>query len=277
MKKTIQVILKERPNIVVAQNPSVVLATLVVMMKKVFGYRAVIDAHNSGIYPREGKSNFMMQISRRLQRLSDLTIVTNDHLRQVVESNGGRAVVLPDSLPDVPEIRPYPVTGRVNIAYICTFSADEPFREVFQAVRSLPADVVIYVTGRYNGKIDKRTIPKNVRLLGFIPDNEYWSLLSSVDFIIDLTFRENCLVCGAYEAVSLEKPVVLSNTNALITYFYKGCVYVSSSSNSIQDGIREAIEKREILYHDMLKLKEELKSSWKDRFEDFKQIVENLV
>lgn len=107
MKKTIQVILKERPNIVVAQNPSVVLATLVVMMKKVFGYRAVIDAHNSGIYPREGKSNFMMQISRRLQRLSDLTIVTNDHLRQVVESNGGRAVVLPDSLPDVPEIRPY--------------------------------------------------------------------------------------------------------------------------------------------------------------------------
>lgn len=277
MEKTIHVILKERPKIVVAQNPSVVLATLIILMKKVFGYRAVVDAHNSGIYPREGESKFMMWISRQLQRLSDLTIVTNDHLRYVVEANGGRAVVLPDSLPDAPELWQYPVTGRVNLAYICTFSTDEPFREVFQAARSLPTDVLIYVTGRHNGKIDERTVPKNVRLLGFIPDHEYWSLLSSVDFIIDLTFRENCLVCGAYEAVSLEKPMVLSNTNALRNYFHKGCVYVSSSSSSIQDGILEAIEKREILYQDMLKLKEELQSSWKNGFEDFKQIVENLV
>ncbi len=274
--KTIQVILKERPRVIVAQNPSILLAILVVLMKKVFGYRAVVDAHNSGIYPLEGESKAVMYVSRWLQRHADLTIVTNDHLRCGVEANRGRGVVLPDRLPDVPEIRPYPLTGRVNLAYICTYNTDEPFMEVFQAARSLPGDVVIYVTGRYNGKIDRSTVPDNVKLLGFVPDHEFWSLLSSVDFIIDLTFRENCLVCGAYEAVALEKPLVLSGTKALRSYFSKGCIYVSPSSDSILNGILEAIEKKEALCRDILKLKEELQGSWSNRLGDFRQAIEDL-
>lgn len=276
MVETVQVILKEKPQIIVAQNPSIVLAILIVLLRKVFGFRAVIDAHNSGIYPAEGDSKVMMWVSKWLQRLSDLTVVTNDHLRRVVEANKGRAVVLPDRLPDVPEVRMYPLNGRINLAYICTYSIDEPFMEVFHAARLLPGDVMIYVTGKYHDKIDSSTVPDNVRLLGFIPDNEFWSLLSSVDLIIDLTFRENCLVCGAYEAVALEKPIILSGTKTLRTYFTKGCIYVSPSSDSILNGIQEAIDKRENLYKDILKLKEELKDSWSKKLEDFRQAVKDL-
>ena len=56
--------------------------------------------------------------------------------------------------------------------------------------------------------------------------DEYVSMLYSVDATIDLTNRENCLVCGAYESVAAGKPMILSKTQALMEYFNKGAVYV---------------------------------------------------
>jgi len=274
--KTVSVILKERPQVVAAQNPSVVLATLNVLLKNVLGYKAVIDAHNGGINPMEGRSRVMMAYSRLLQRFADVTIVTNEKLRAVVEGNGGRASVLPDRLPDVPETKRYPVTGRVNIAYICTFSADEPYREVIEAARSLPSDVMIYVTGKFKGKIDEASIPGNVKLLGFIPDDDFWALLSSADFILDLTLREDCLVCGAYEGVALEKPLILSDTKALRTYFYRGCAYVSPTSESISAGILKAIEGHDELNAEVARLKEEIERTWDGTLEQFKTLVGDL-
>jgi glycosyltransferase involved in cell wall biosynthesis len=275
--ETVKIILKTKPQIVAAQNPSVVLATLNVILKNVLGYKAVIDAHNSGINPLEGKSRIMMSYSRLLQRFADVTIVTNEKLRSVVEGNGGKASVLPDRLPDVPEAKEYPVAGRINIAYICTFSADEPYLEVIEAARSLPADVMIYVTGKYKGKIDEAvSIPENLKLLGFIPDEDFWALLSSADFILDLTLREDCLVCGAYEGVALGKPLILSDTKALRTYFHRGCAYVSSTSESISAGIRKAIEQREVLNAEVSRLKEEINKTWDGTLENFKMMVGDL-
>ena len=129
--RTLDTILRMRPLVVAAQNPSIMLAALVIMLKHVLGYKVVIDAHNSGIYPMEGQNAFLMAISRWLQRHADLTIVTNTELKAIVESHGGRAFVLPDRLPDVPEAVSLSLQGRVNIAFICSYSADEPFQDVY--------------------------------------------------------------------------------------------------------------------------------------------------
>ena len=37
-------------------------------------------------------------------------------------------------------------------------------------------------------------IPNNIKLMGFLNETDYWNLLRSVDGIIVLTLRENCLV-----------------------------------------------------------------------------------
>jgi len=242
---TIRIIKTEKPQVVVAQNPSIVLALLVVLLGWLFKYRTVIDAHNSGICPLEGKSKFLMLVAKWLQCNADLTIVTNDQLRSTVESNGGKAIVMPDMLPEAPPTRANPLSGRFNLAYICTYSKDEPYKEVVKAAANLPKDVHIHITGRYNGKIDENNVPENVKLLGFISDEQYWDLLSSVDVIIDLTLRENCLVCGAYEAVSKGKPLILSDTKALRNYFSKGCVYVQPDSDSIYNGIICALDQKD--------------------------------
>ena len=274
--KTLKIILKEKPQIVAAQNPSIVLSIIVLLFKKIFCYKLIIDAHNSGIFPLEGRSKLLMFFSRILQKSADLTLVTNEKLKSVVNSNHGRAFVLPDKIPQVPSKNNFPLAGEINVAYICTFSDDEPYKEVVHAAKKLSKDIYVYITGKYEGKININSIPPNVKLLGFISEKDYWALLNSVDLVMDLTTREDCLVCGAYEGIALSKPLILSDTNALRSYFNKGCVYVDSTSESIVNGIKRAVNNINKLKPDIKQLKLSLIKDWNKRIVFMKQIITTL-
>ena len=272
--ETIKLIREKKPAVIAAQNPSIVLATVTVLLRSIYGYKVIIDAHNSGIHPAEGRSFLLGSISRWLQRKADLTIVTNQELRAVVESNGGTAFVLPDRLPRVNSNSANLPNERAKIVFICTFSVDEPYEEVLKAARMISGDAMIYVTGRYDGRIDPRNVPTNVRLVGFVPEEEFWALLSAADFIMDLTLREGCLVCGAYEGVALSKPLILSDTKVLRSYFSEGCIYVSSNAESIAQGIRRAITDVEKLRSGIRRLKERLETSWTNSLKDLENRIE---
>jgi glycosyltransferase involved in cell wall biosynthesis len=275
--RTVQAIKRQKPEIVAVQNPSIVLTVIAIFLRPVFGYKIVVDAHNSGIFPKEGRSPLLMSAAKWLQRAADLTVVTNRELKTVVESNGGKAFVLPDRLPEVCKSGDYPLDGEVNIVYICTYGADEPYNEVLKAARLVPKNIVIYVTGRPNGKVNQADLPENIRLLGYVPDQEFWALLSSSDFIMDLTLREGCLVCGAYEGVSISKPLILSDTRALRSYFDQGCVYVMADAESIAQGIIYAIKDADRLRSDIHTLKSRLEVSWKNTLKDFNCTLDAMV
>jgi len=274
--KTVSIILKENAQIVVAQNPSKILTFVVILLKKIFSYKAVIDAHNKGIFPLEGKSKLLMYFSNYFQRNADLTIVTNNTLKSIVESHNGKAYILPDKIPSIPEIAPIPLHGRVNIVFICTFAEDEPYLEVIEAANKLPEDIFIYVTGNFSGKIDDESVPNNVMMLGFVPDFEYWSILYSADIIMDLTTREGCLVCGAYEGVALIKPLILSDTKTIKSYFNKGCIYVEPTVISIVQGIKKAIKMRDKLSSEIEILKWSLNNDWEKRLNQLQKIFKLL-
>jgi glycosyltransferase involved in cell wall biosynthesis len=215
-------------------------------------------------------------ISKWLQRKADLVIITNEDLNKVVKENGGKAFILPDRLPETHPTPVYPFEGKTNIVFICTYAADEPFLEVFKAAEKLPNDVLFYVTGKYKGKVDPSSVPKNVKLLGFVPDDMFWSLLNTADLLMDLTTRENCLVCGAYEGTALEKPLILSDTKSLRAYFNMGSVFVKPEAESIAIGVIEAINKYSELKKDLKQMKIILEESWGKTFEDLKFKLSSL-
>lgn len=275
--KTACIIIKNRPDIVVAQNPSIVLAAYIVLLKYIFRYKCIIDAHNAGLFPYDNKIILLTMVSKAIQKMADLTIVTNKVLADVVCINNGRAVVLPDKIPDPPDVvSQYHMSGRKNLAFICSFSSDEPYNEVIEAANDIPNDIHIHITGKYAGKIDADKVPSNIRLLGYIPDNDYWNLLSSADGIIVLTIRENCLVCGAYEAITLKKPMILSNTQAIKSYFSSGSIYTEPTSKDIKDAILCFIDNKDKLTKEVEILEEKLKDAWDDCFADFSKVVTTL-
>ncbi len=275
--KTIQTISREKPAVVCVQNPSIVLALLGVLCKGIMGYRCVVDAHNSGLIPLEGRSEILLKIARWIQRRADLTIVTNEEMKAMVEANGGKAGILPDRLPEVPPVEPSVTRGGRVVTYICTFSEDEPYEEVIKAAGLLDENIIVYITGNHRGRIDVGTLPSNVELTGFIDETSYWSLLAASDAVMVLTLREGCLVCGAYETVALGRPLILSDTKALRSYFNRGCIYVKPDSRSIARGIGEALQKTEDLRAGVQELNRTIDRDWRNIFSAFQEVIGRLT
>jgi glycosyltransferase involved in cell wall biosynthesis len=259
--KTIRLYLQKKPRIIICQNPSVVLALLSLLYSKLFNIILYIDTHNAGL-ALDSTSIIAKKIAIMLQRNADCIIVTNKTLQKYVEHNGGKAVVLPDNIPDLYlSGEPYKFEHTINLVFICTYASDEPYMEVFEAANKLyieNMDIGLYVTGKIPKLLNRENLSPNIHLLDFVSWEDYDRLLFSCDGLIDLTTRENCLVCGAYEAVSVLSPIILSDTKALREYFYKGACYTQNNANSIYSSIVKLITNKDTLKSDMGELKIEL-------------------
>ncbi len=232
-----------RPRILLVQNPSWVLTFLAIILKPVFQYCLVVDAHNAGVLPSHRGHEHIGFMLPFFHRNADLTIVTNESCAQIVQRHGGRTEIVPDPLPELhPGKSERNRKGDFVVVFVCTFACDEPFAEVLVAARQLPDEVIILITGD-SGRCPaalREHAPGNVRFTGYLPEDEYIGTLANADLIMDLTTREDCLVCGAYEAVALGVPMVLSDTAINREFFHSGAIYVRNEARAIASALREA-------------------------------------
>ena len=269
--RTVGLLLRVRPSLLFVQNPSVQLAALASLVKPLFGYTLVVDRHSNFDFSntRDGLFN---RLSNYGLRKADLTIVTNEAVRQLVEAKGGRGIILQDLLPKLEVKRDATREGPLRVVYVCSFSPDEPVEEVIQAVGRLDRNVHVYITGRIPPAFEERArrAPTTLTFTGFLPDDEYVNLLGSADVVVALTKREHTLLCGAYEGVSLRKPLVLSNQEALRSYFTKGVVLTENTPEAIAAAIRDAVHDRERLSAELGELVPALQADWSSRFHRLK-------
>jgi hypothetical protein len=274
LSRTAIIYLRRRPEIVFCQNPSLILSAFTILLKPFFGFRVVVDAHNAGIFPNAGKSKLLSFLSRQTQRLADLTIVTNTTLLNHVRKNGGRGFVLPDKIPQIRGAGKVPLRGEKNILFICSFGDDEPYEIIPEVAAKLDRKIFVYVTGDYRKTdLNPAAMPDNVVLTGFLSESEYVAMLNSVDATIDLTTRENCLVCGAYESVGAGKPMVLSKTRTLMNYFNRGAIYVEHTTEDLRRGIKEVLGSREQLGRQVEELQKMRNRQWFERKKELEKIV----
>jgi len=275
MLKTWYIIHKTSPKVLIVQNPSIILTTLSCILRKIYCFRLVVDSHNAGIIPANKILEKLNLLYRYLQKVPDLTIVTNQELSKLVLSNGGKPFVLPDKIPFPTSKRKLDLSGEYNVVVISTFDSDEPYEVVFEASKHLEGEVKFYVTGNYK-KLPKKLIESVSNLIqftGYLADKDYWDLLFSANTIIDLTNLDNCLVCGAYEAVAVGTPLILSNTQVTKAYFHKGAIYTSQDVNNIVKAIREALEKENELRKEIRELRVELEAKWLEVGRNFKDTI----
>lgn len=278
--RTLKLLKVERPTTVFCQNPSIVLATLLCLVKRVFGYRLIVDRHTNFKFKTLNSKRpvwlLFNALSRFTTRAADLTIITNDYLKEFVENWGGTGFVLPDKLPCLNLRERRVLDGEYNFAFICTFSEDEPYEDIVQSAHLLSDDVHIYITGNYkkwkrytSGEI---TIPSNVHLEGFLKEKDYQALIGSVDALIVLTDMDYTLNCGAYEGVELGKALILSDTPTIRAYFSKGVVYSRYDKQSIAASIALVVQDIDALHEGIAQLKVELLEDWAERFSQIKTI-----
>lgn len=271
---TIRLLSKNYGNDIFVQNPSVVLSFLAVILRPFFRYKLIVDAHNAGVFP--GKK--LQFLADYINKKADHVIVTNEGLADYIRKIGGSSVVLPDPLPLLEviedEASQWKNLNSPSVLMVCSWAEDEPYCEVISAAIALP-EVTFYVTG--NSKERERDcdcpIPANVVLTGFVSENDYHLLLIGADIIMDLTTREDCLVCGAYEAISIGKPIILSNTNALRNYFGDAAIYVDNNSVSISNGIKSTFSSYSKISEQAKLNSQEIEGQWLQLFNEVQRLL----
>lgn len=282
--KTLALLLRLRPRRVIVQNPSMVLAGLVCCLKSALRYKVIVDRHSAFMVEMSSSRRLIYRalhcLSRYTLRRADLTIVTNNYLEEVVRKCGGRAFVLQDKLPGLRfgKSNPPQLMAIHNIVYICSFLRDEPVAEVLEAAGRLDKSTAIYITGNHRRFLDRVRvrIPKNVVFTGFLPERDFQSLLGASDAVMVLTKREHTLLCGAYEAVSLGKPLILSNTRSLHEYFGDGPVYTDNEGLEIARAIRSAIETKTVIALKIRSLRDKLEAAWTTTSRELSALIQAL-
>ena len=94
--RTVALLARRRVQVLLVQNPSLVLAALAVLLRGVLGYHLIVDAHNEAVDPYINQQRWIRRLSRWVIRKSDLTIVSNRHLADIVSGCGGHPFTLPD-------------------------------------------------------------------------------------------------------------------------------------------------------------------------------------
>jgi glycosyltransferase involved in cell wall biosynthesis len=262
--RTLALLRRTNPAILFVQNPSLLLTTLALASRRFFGYTLVVDAHNEGVRPFMRPGRFVAWLTRRLLKGADATIVTNPALEKHVNAAGGRALVLPDRMPE-PETpaKAADINDATLVAVISTFLPDEPVAAIMAAAATLP-EVQFAFTGdvkRFRHKDIE--LPPNVRLTGYLADKAFWKLLAQADVICDLTLKPDCLVCGAYEALALAKPMVLSDNPATREIFGSAAVLTDNSAADIACAVATAVEQRESLEANARLLRARYAAPWR--------------
>lgn len=235
---TLKVFLKKY-QIIFVQNPSIVLVAVSVFINVFFRKKLVVDAHNAGVFPFEGKSKLLVAFNNFLLKRSDLVIVSNSSLSRKLSDLGITSIAMPDPIPKLEaSVRASFDMSPVQVFIVCSWSDDEPIDLYFSLAKSFP-NIEFGISGkvkeRYNYLLND--VPENLKLMGFLPENEYFYYLASSETIIDLTTRNDCLVCGAYEAIGAGVPAILSDTTVNRELFIKGIVFSECNDSALVEAL----------------------------------------
>ena len=267
-----------RPRVVFAQCPSVVLVALLALLKPIFRYVFIIDAHNAAFDESLG----VRQLSHFAIKRADAVIVSNDGLNSAVKSKGGLPLELPDRLPHLSPIVEMPEKlqsqGLLRLVLVASFADDEPISEFLEAANSFTDRIVVFVTGRRaKAGTALKFESESIRFTDFLSSEHFDSLIQTADLVVDLTTRDNCLVCGGYEAIAAGVPAMLSDNQASRETFSSGCLFVKNDVSSYRLGIEEFLESRARLQEQAVSFRSEFTIRWEKQAKLIEAHVDSSV
>jgi hypothetical protein len=109
-----------------------------------------------------------------------------------------------------------------------------------------------------------------------LPYEQFLALLRGVDAIIVLTTRDHTLLSGAWEAVSLGIPLIVSDWPILRDQFFMGTIHIPNTVAGLCDGVRRVKLEKQALKRDILSLREKLLDEWTQKFTKLQNLLEGV-
>ncbi|HEX4714857.1 MAG TPA: glycosyltransferase [Ktedonobacteraceae bacterium] len=238
--RTWRLLEQERPAFVIVQSPPIFAPLAVALWCKLRGRKQVsyiLDCHPSTFYNRRWQWAF--PLLRWLARNAVVSLLCNEDAQKYLAQWQANYIFLPDGLPDLSSFsNEVPVRDGKSIAVVSAFAHDEPVGAIFKAARLTP-DVTFYVTGATEGMTNELLAnkPENIVLTGFLRGSAYNGLLHNVQGVMILGIMITTLSCGAFEALSLAKPSIVSDLPEQRRLFSNGFLLVENTPEDIAQAV----------------------------------------
>jgi glycosyltransferase involved in cell wall biosynthesis len=270
---TLFTLYRSKPSVIFLMNQPVFLPIIVFCYSKITKSHYILDSH-SGLFNKRVWRSFI-PVMKHIYRDCSLNIAHNDHDAARYRAWGARTVVLGT------EVYPYESYGNIalettkNVVVIGTFGDDEPTDATVSAA-AVCKDVYFYFTGSVDSatrKLGRKELPRNIILTGFLPLEKFIGLVKSADVALVLVTTENTMQMAAWEAMSCDTPVILSDSELLRSTFPKGAVFVKNTKQGIQEGIHIFFKNRIKLKEEIIELKLEKTVLWENEVKTIKNIL----
>jgi len=262
--------IKNRPRIIFAQCPSLLLCFELVFFKPIYRYTLIIDAHNIVADYLHNKGPIIGFVAKHVLKAADFIILSNIGLASHFPFDSRKILILPDKLPTIaiPSERPKILDKeKVNVTFICSFANDEPTLEFLEAAKKLTTKCKFFITGKKKNALGYLNYQnESILFTDYLSEQKFEALIAHSDINIDLTTKNNLLVCGAYETLSVNVPGILSDTEIQRKTFPSGFVFTNCQREDIAEKILFAIENLTSLRKNMTIGKTLFEESWSNAF-----------
>lgn len=278
---TIYLLVKHSPSIVCIQYSFMLL--IIAALYKILTLKRVVlvcDCHTKAL--RRSLSPPLASIFNTLKSLSfkyaDIGIISNDLMQKDIQCYVARYFILPDRIPDL-KSKKRSSRHENYCVFVGSFAVDEPLDEVIKAAGYLKSEARIYCTGKIPERLKylRQQPYDNILFTDYVSDDKYVNLISDASCIIALTTEDGCLQCAGYEAMALNVPLVVSDTNALSRYFEDSVIYVDNTAENIAQGVRQAMHEREPLMAKMERIKSIRKREYEDKLAELCSLIGSLT
>ena|GEM_PF-580119 len=246
--RTVRYLARTRPTGLIVTNPPLLPGLLGYWWAKRHGVPIVLDTHPGGFGAQGDRVSERLQAPHRwLASRVDASMVTDEHWVALLESWGGRGIIVHEAPPTWTVEPAGPITGRPRILFVGTFGGDEPIDVLFAAARLVPA-LDLHVTGdpRRCPAALRDDVPENVTLTGFLQQDAFSAAVEDADVIVTLSTEPTSVMRAAYEAIYAGRPLVLSDWPGLRRLF-PSAVRVANEPAALAQGLERAVAERDQL------------------------------
>jgi glycosyltransferase involved in cell wall biosynthesis len=240
--QTVALLRRRRPRVLLVMGPPL---TFVALARLLHRGPLVLDAHTGAVLRDDRVRSSFLWLARR----ADVVVVASEALADRLAGEGAvRALPVHDP---VPPVAAGATSSSTTVVFPAGWRSDEPLEALLGAARLVP-DVEVVITGRHRGPQD---IPANVRLTGFVADDDYERLLAGAGAVLALTTRPFTMQRAGYEAMAHGRPLVASDTDVLREFFTGGAVFAQPTAASLAGAITDALARRDELADEMVALR----------------------
>uniref|UniRef100_A0A7V3ZVT7 Glycosyltransferase n=1 Tax=candidate division WOR-3 bacterium TaxID=2052148 RepID=A0A7V3ZVT7_UNCW3 len=271
--KTLLILKKKKKDFLFLEIPPIYLIYLILFFKR----KVMVVSHSNIFLLDNWWHRFQLSCLKFFLKKTKGLILHNEKLLELVKDCPVRKLVIEPPPRKLKTVVPKEEKSEKKKALIIlSFSTDEPIAELIKSCEETK-EIDFYFSGDYRKFSKTFFFPKvkNIFFTGYLSEEEYEKLLVTVDFIIGLTTRDYTCLQSGYDALGVEKPFLTSDKEVLKKYFFKGTIFVKNEKEDIKRGIREILEKYEILKKEIRELKLIKMEKWKKNIKALKEIIED--